>query len=325
MANTANLTLHRHRTRIETSQPIPLDVHAGTDVALKVRVTCASGCDLRDGRVDVIAQGAVVKTKELATYAEGVNETVDFVLTVPEQIGEYAWSILFPRHEREGVVHEEASLPMSFRTIQHPTGMAVWGVPSPVTVNSSFRVNVGMQCSAGCRLAGRTVQVCDESGTKIGEGILGDAPWIGTSALYWVQVELAAPATEGVYARSVGSVATDSTLSHEEASATFHFRTARLPEHRVTVNVVTRETAAPVNHVEVRLGFYVASTDERGVLTFEMPTGTYELTIRKEGCQAPPMTVEVNRDLTITVEAFPGPTRAQIEERILKFEDYPWA
>ena len=317
--------LHAHRTTIATSQPIPLEVHAGTEVALKVKVTCPSGCDLRGAQVNVSADGAVLITNELATYDEKVNETAELMLTVPERIGEYAWGVLFPRHEREGVVHEETSLQISFRTIQHPTGMAVWGVPSPVTVNSSFSVNVGMQCSAGCRLAGRSVQVCDEAGTKIGEGILGDTPWIATSALYWAQVDLAAPATEGAHSRSVTCVATDSALSHEEASATFSFRTAKPPEHRVTVKVARKETDAPVEHVEVRLGFYVGSTDEQGVLTLEVPKGTYELTIRKEAYQAWPMTVEVSEDLTVTVEAFPAPTRAQIEEQIMKFEDYPWA
>jgi hypothetical protein len=315
-----------HRTSIETSQPLPLEVHAGTDVALKIKVACASGCDLRNAKVDVAAaSGAVVTTQELATYDKGGNETVDFTITVPEQIGEYAWSARFLGHERDGVVHEGASLPISFRTIQHPTGMAVWGVPSPVTVKSSFTVNVGVQCSAGCRLAGRTLQLCDEAGKAIGEGILGDTPWNGTSALYWVQVELAAPPVEGVYSRSAKFVATDPLASHEEAAATFHFRAVRPPEHRLTVTVADRDTHAPVGHVEVRLGFYAASTDERGALTLTVPKGTYELTIRKEGYQAPPVTVEVAGDRTVTVEAGPGPTRAQVEAQIMKFEDYPWA
>jgi hypothetical protein len=267
-------------------------------------------------------------TRELATYDETVkvNETADFMLRVPEQIGEYDWSVLFPRHEQEGgVVHEEASVAMSFKTIQHPTGMAVWGIPSPVTVNSAFSVNVGMQCSAGCRLSGLTVQICDDAGTKIGEGILGDTPWTATGALYWVPVKLAAPATEGVHARSVMFAAAGSALSHEDASATFHFRAARPPEHRLAIKVVEREAEAPVGDVEVRLGFYVGSTDERGALTLEVPKGQYALSIRKEGYQAAPMTVDVSEDLTVTVEACPAPTRAQIEEQIMKFEDYPWA
>ena len=42
---------------------------------------------------------------ELATYDEKTNETEDSTLKALTEIGEYAWSILFPRHETESTVH----------------------------------------------------------------------------------------------------------------------------------------------------------------------------------------------------------------------------
>jgi hypothetical protein len=316
--------LHTHRTNIQTRPFIPLEVDAGTDVTLTVAVSCGSGCDLRGTPVDVMGPAGVVLTGELTTWDGTANETSDLKIAVPPQIGEYAWSIVFPKHELESVIHEESSLPMSFRTIPHETSMAVWDVPSPVGINSSFSVKAGMQCSAGCRLGGRSIQVCDETGAKLGEGTLGDTAWLGTKALYWAEVELTAPPSVGVSSRSVTFVATDGESSHEKAVAAFSFRTDRPPEHRVTVTVIEKTTNAPIENVEVRLGFYVASTGERGVLTLDVPKGTYELSIRREGIQAPPMPVHVIEDLTITVEASPAPTRAQVEEQIMKFEDYPW-
>lgn len=316
--------IHTHPTKVEISQPIPLEVEAGTDITLKVRVSCPFGCDLRGRPVTLMAPDGVVMTSELARYDDKISETEDSTLTVPGQAGEYAWSILFPRHESESVVHEESSLPISFRTIPHKTGMAVWDVPSPVARNSSFRVKVGMQCSATCRLTGQLIEVRDEAGAKIGEAKLGETPWTGTSALYWAEVELAAPATEGISFASVTFTTAELELPHEGGSATFSFRTDKPAEHRVTVKVIEEKTGAPVEDVEVRLGLYVASTDERGVVTLELPKGTYELGIRKDGYKAQPISVEVSENLTVQVEASAAPTRVEMEETLMKFEDFPW-
>ncbi len=85
------------------------------------------------------------------------------------------------------------------RTAPHPTSIAVWGVSSPVVVNRGFVAKVGVKCSAGCSLAGRTIVVRDAAGTDVGHGRLGDAPERGTSALYAAEVALEAPAEEGVH------------------------------------------------------------------------------------------------------------------------------
>ena len=134
-------------------------------------------------------------------------------------------------------------------TTPHPTSIAVWDVPSPVVVNSSFTVNVGMTCSLACQLTGQLIEVRDESGVQAGEGRLGDTPWPGTSALYGAEVHLAAPAGEGMYTWAVTFAGTESEMPHEDASATFSFRTARPPDHRVTVTVRERDTEAPLENV----------------------------------------------------------------------------
>ena len=101
----------------------------------------------------------------------------------------------------------------------HPTSIAVWDVPSPAVVNSSFTVNVGMKCSLACRLTGQLIVVRDEAGVHAGEGRLGETPWPGTSALYGTEVQLAAPAGEGMYTWAVTFAGTASTMPHEDASA----------------------------------------------------------------------------------------------------------
>ena len=124
------------------------------------------------------------------------------------EVGEYSWTLVFPKHEAEGVVHEEGSLPITVKTLAHDTSLAVWGVPSPIVIDHPFRIHVGATCSAGCDLKGKEIQICDETGASIARGNLGETPWDGTRALYWTEVDLVAPAREGATSRSI-SVRTD--------------------------------------------------------------------------------------------------------------------
>jgi hypothetical protein len=96
----------------------------------------------------------------------------------------------------------------------------------------------------------------------------------------------------------------------------------KAPEHSVTVKVVEGKTGAGVPDVEVRFGQYTGSTDEGGVARMALPEGTFEVTIRKDGLQAEPLTVPVNGNMAVDIEAVTVPTRAELDERI--FDDYPW-
>jgi hypothetical protein len=188
-------------------------------------------------------------------------------------------------------------------------------------MNTSFKVKVGMRCSAMCQLTGLPVEVRDETGVVIGEGTLGEAIWTGTSALYWAEIELAAPTREGVYSHSVMfSPAAESDVPHEGASGRFSFRADRAPESRVVIHVHQKETRAAVDDVEVWVGRYIASTDKRGIANFEVPNGTYEISIRKDGYETQPISVSVGGDLRVDVEALNAPTKAEMEERLNPWE-----
>jgi hypothetical protein len=318
-----------HHTNLETSRSVPQELEAGADIILKVKVSCPEGCDLRGLPVKVMAQGRgpqrgsrvgvedeVLITRELATHEKTINETEDFVFKAPGQVGEHAWTILFPRHEIDGASHEESCLVVSFTTRPHTTSMAVWDIPSPAVMNRLFKVKVGVKCSAACQLAGQLIEVCDEAGSRVGESRLGGTPWLGTSALYVAEVELAAPATEGMPSWSARFAAAESGLPHEHASATFSFRTAKPSEHRVTVKVTDKETEAPLENVAVRLGVYRASTDAQGLASLELPGGVYDLDAWKVGYETLPRTVEVGKDLMLHVEALFSPETDPDDERV---------
>ncbi|HEY7443101.1 MAG TPA: carboxypeptidase-like regulatory domain-containing protein [Vicinamibacterales bacterium] len=205
---------------------------------------------------------------------------------------------------------------MASTTRPHTTSIAVWEVPSPVVTGRSFRVKVGVKCSEQCRLAGERIEVCDEGGRQIGEGRLGEVPWPRTSGLYVADVALDAPVREGILAWSARFMGVAAGSPHEEASAVFSLRTARPPEHRLSVRVTDKATDAPLEAVEVRLGVYRASTDAQGLACLEVPGGIYNLDAWKAGYEALSRTVQANKDLTIRIEAWPSPEKDPDDEQV---------
>ena len=306
------------------SQSIPSIVEVGTNVILKAKVSCPSGCDLRGEPIEIMIGDNVTTMSELETFHEKTNETGLFRLRAPVGVGEYVLCVLFPGCETESAVHDKSSLATTFLTKPHVTSMAVWDTPSPVVMNSSFTVKIGIKCSAMCQLAGHNVAVHNEVGTQIGRGVLGEATWPGTDSLYWAEVQLAAPSTKNVASWTVTFATTGLMLPHETVPTALTFRTVKPPENRITVRIIDGKTDLPVEDVEVRLGVYQAFTDTQGLANVEVPKDTYILTIRKDGYTAPPTTLEVIENVAVQVRASSAPTGAEVEERMMRFEDYPW-
>lgn len=292
-----------HLTSVALSRPPAAEVDAGTDIVLKIKVSCPYGCDLRGRVINVMApDGAVVAGSGLADFADKANETAEFAFMAPDEVGEYSWTLVFPKHEAEGLVHEEGSLPITVKTMAHDTSLAVWGVPSPIVIDHPFRIHVGATCSAGCDLKGKEIEICDETGASIARGNLGEAPWDGTRALYWTEVDLVAPAREGATSRSIRFAPTELLLPHGGASARFGFETVKPPQHMVNVKVVQKDAGTPVEDAQVRLGVYFASSDQTGLARVAIPQGTYGLDVLKTGYEAFSRVLNVNGDVTVDVE-----------------------
>jgi hypothetical protein len=183
----------------------------------------------------------------------------------------------------------------------------VWDIPSPVVRGEKFEIKVGAKSSAGCELKGAAITVCDATGAKAAGASLRETPWPGTSALYWTAVQLVAPAKEGTFSWSVKFEAAELELPHDGASSRFSVAIVRPPEHRLTVRVFEKDTAAPIENAQVRLGAYRASTDQSGQAQLEMSTGRYDLNVWKVGYETPSKTVEVNADVTVQVEVLKVP------------------
>jgi len=281
----------------------PAKLDAGTNIALKVRASCPSGCDLRRNIARIIAQdGEVVKETELTEFDETGNETDEFIVEAPIEPGGYTWTAVFPAQHKEGVLHEGSSAPFSFSVRRHATSMAVWDVPSPIAFSEEFRIKVGLKCFAECGLAGQEIEVYDHEGAKVATATLGSVPWSGTTALCWAEVELEAPGTEGYYTWEVKCRKPDLELPHEETSYTFGFRTARQPDHVVTVEVIDKDTKTPIKNADVLLHPYRGYTDERGLARLMVAKGEYELYVSGSGKETFQTSVKVASDVAVRAE-----------------------
>lgn len=220
----------------------------------------------------------------------------------------------------------------------HPTSVAVWGVPSPVVAGRPFRATVGVKCASGCRLSGMPVVVRDAAGGAAGEGRLGEAPSPGTRALYASEVSLVAPDDTGVHAWTAdftGASGSDGDaaarrragrgtegrpqgpdiqlpdpepeVAHAASSATFSFRTAGPPDHRVTLTVRERETGAPIVRAEVCIGLYRGATGADGRVALDVAAGEHDVSVRKAGYEPHADRVAVTTDVALHVDADRAP------------------
>ena len=108
-------------------QAPPDEVDGGTEVALKVRVSCSPACDLWGKMVRIVApDGALAKEVALVSFDGTSNETNEFVVRAPLEPGEHTWTALLPAQAEDGVSHEESSTPFSFIVKPHAAAIKVW-------------------------------------------------------------------------------------------------------------------------------------------------------------------------------------------------------
>ncbi len=300
--------IQAHKTSASMVKMALAELDAGSDIALKIKVSCPSNCNLQGGKVRIADDaGAVVKEIELVSFDGSGNDTDEFVVKAPSKPGKHTWTAVFAAQEKAGILHEESSAPFSFIVEPHTTSMAVWDVPSPIVFNTKFKLKVGVHCSAECKLTGREIEIYDHQGAKVATGTLGDVPWSDTSALYWAEVELEALGTEGIYTWTVKFPKPDLELPHEEAAYTFGFRTVRQSEHVVTVEVIDKDTKTPIRNALVLLHPYRGYSDERGVARLRVPKGEYELYISASDMTTFQATAKVANDVAIKTELLVAP------------------
>jgi hypothetical protein len=296
-----------HSTRIAVTGSPPTEVEVGDEIVLMVTVSCPHGCELDGATIQVTAPDASVATGALAGRDAAGEAIGALAFKAPREVGQHAWRVAFPSQEIAGIRHEESTASVSVSAKPHTTSLAVWAIPSSVVTGECFAIKVGAKSSGACGLAGERIEVCDRSGSVAARGSLGAAPWPGTSALYWAEVELVAPPADGISAWSVRFEPKDVETAHDGTSSQFQVAVVRPPEHTLTLKVVEKDTAAPIDSAQVRLGSYRAETDRSGHAEVRVAKGRYDINVWKVGYDAPVTTVDIDDDAAVEVAVLAQP------------------
>ena len=290
-----NMTSHSDKTRGQVTCVVdvsPEVVDAGAEMTLHGTVSCAPACDLRGHTLLIKDEtGAERGSVEVTDFDGETNETGELVVKAPVKPGKYTWS----------AVYAETSTPISFTVKPHTTSVVVWDVPSAVEVGERFRIKIGIKCSSECPSTNRGFEIDDDKGTPVAVGQLSGDRWPGTS-LYSAEVELEAPAGEGLHTWSIKCLGSDDGLPHSEGSVSFGLTAVSHPEYVVTVETVDKESQAPLKGARVVMHPYRAVTDERGVAEVRVAKGAYKLFVSQTNYITFDLPVEVTSNITARAE-----------------------
>jgi hypothetical protein len=276
----------------------PGEVAAGAGFCLSVRLSCADGCDLSAVPIAVTMPDGAVATFAPAVGA-GPESARAIALTAPLALGTHVFRLACAQ-EGVDVLHAGAAF-VPVRSCPHETSLAVWDIPSPVIRGKPFTLKVGVKSSAGCDLFGRRISVLNEAGDLLASTALGATPWPGTDALYWSELAVPAPNSEGLLTWAVQCDAAGLSPPHRDAIAQFSMAIVAPPEHHLTVKVIDEATGVGVANAQLRLGAFRAATAESGAAQLMLPTGAYDLTVWKPGYTSPVVAVRVDADAAIEV------------------------
>jgi hypothetical protein len=170
-------------------------------------------------------------------------------------------------------------------------------------------MKVGFKCSGECNLTNGAFGIYDNQGAQVATGTLPGKRWPGTTGLYVAEVELEAPAAEGLYTWSVNGPGSDVGLPHAESSFSFGVRVVGHPEYRVTVEVINKASQTPLQDARVVMHPYQALTDQRGVAEVWVAKGVYTLFVSQTRYLTVALPVEVKADMTARAELDLEPVR----------------
>ncbi len=299
----ATKAVRTHGRRTCAAEVSPSEVDAGAELTVTVRVSCPNGFDLRGQGVSIRDQNDTeLATAELTELDGETYATSAFVMRAPLELGEHIYRAVLAAQEKDGALYEETSTDFCFIAMPHATSVNAWGMPSAIAAGERFRLEVGIKCSAGCKLTGMPLSVFDDEGAQVGAASLLDDVWPGTSALYFAEVEAQAPLTAGDHEWHVETPGSERGVPHAAGSFTFAVKVVNPPDHEVTVEAFDSEKQTPIKGAHVLLHPYRALTDESGVAKVKVARGRYKLFVSGFQYIAYQNIIDVTGDVTTRAE-----------------------
>ncbi len=184
----------------------------------------------------------------------------------------------------------------------HNIHIVVWDVPSTIECGKAFSIKLGVKCDRECGSDGWLLKISDHEGNELTSATLSDEPWPDTTALYYAEVELNAPDTEGLYAWKSKVAVAELEIPHSESRTDFNVRAVPPAECVLTVEAIDLESQTPVEGAKVVVHPYRTFTDERGLAEVRVPKGEYRLFVSGKNYFPFRSDIEVTSDMTIRAE-----------------------
>ena len=255
----------------------PQEADAGTALTLKAVAECPEQYDLSGDPVLFLdATGHEVGRAPLAAL-EGNDFGAEITVTAPIELGEYGYSIVLMPAADDGVAHAGAKAGARCTVKAHDVHLNAWDLPSAITAGEAFRFHVGMKCSNGCKLDGGAFTVRDERGTIVASGRLPGAIWPRSGALQYAEVRAVAPPDIGSHHWTLEFTGPSEGIAHSPGALSIPVRTVGAPDHEITIEVVDRESGAPLEGVNLIMHPYRATTDRNGMARMKVAADHYEL------------------------------------------------
>jgi len=175
-------------------------------------------------------------------------------------------------------------------------------VPSTIAAGERFRLKVGVQCSAGCRLAGEQVRIVDSEDAQVAAGSLSEDVWPGTSALYFADLEAQAPLTTGEHRWRADISGAELGVPHVGGSCALTVKVVGAPDHEVMVEAFDRDKQMPVEGAHVLLHPYRAFTDASSMAKLRVVKGSYRLFVSGFNYIAFEDSIDVAADVAVRAE-----------------------
>ena len=190
------------------------------------------------------------------------------------------------------------------------TNVAVWDIPSAIVAGERFRMKIGVKGADERDLTNADFGIFDEEGAQLAAGTLPGDLWPGTTGLYVAEVEVAAPATEGLYTWTVTvpstalgtGPASEADIPHAAGSASFGITVVAQPDYLVTIEAVDQADQAPLSGARIVMHPYRAVTDERGVARVRVAKGAYQLFVSQTRYVTLGLPIDVTADVTARAE-----------------------
>ena len=280
----------------------PASVDAGSAFSFSIAPVWPEGLGA-EGASYVLRDGERRLSAGVLPQPNAEDGCIALTLRAPDEAGEHRLTLVVTGAKQEGQEPRQGALPFVLTTVPHETSLAVWDVPSPIVRSTRFEIKAGAKCSASCGLAGKTIEIRDESGELKGSGTLGETIVPGTTALASTMIVLKAPRKRALHNWTASFAPSELKLPHGAATSCFSFVTVSEPAHSVSVKVVHNETKAPIAGAQVRIGVYRAQTDATGSAKVRVPKGAFPLVVTRVGYKMPERNIEVAKDIRVRIAA----------------------